>query len=203
MTICRVGRQELPRRTPDDLKATYPDAPWTCRTGTARVVHVWQLLLLIIFVGLAAPAAWAAGPRHNTPQVYMSELTTDQKAPPKCIDVPGERPGSGVRPILYTCHGGVNQQIIRTNNDQLRVMGYCLSVWQGNTKNGAAVRLYQCQDVPDQRWTFTSNGEIRTRLKRQKPGCLDVQDAKTTNGAVFIIWDCWGGRNQQWRITTP
>ncbi|GAA3138160.1 lectin [Nonomuraea roseoviolacea subsp. carminata] len=76
--------------------------------------------------------------------------------------------------------------------------GRCLDVAGASQTNGAQAQIWDCNGQPNQRWTSTSAGELRTSGGK----CLDVSGAGTADGAAVIIWDCNGQNNQKWRLNT-
>lgn len=72
--------------------------------------------------------------------------------------------------------------------------GKCLDLNQGNTTNGTAVQLYDCnQKAGSQTWTYNADGSLTIGGK-----CLDVVKQGVTNGTLVDIWTCNGGDNQKW-----
>jgi hypothetical protein len=72
--------------------------------------------------------------------------------------------------------------------------GLCLDVAWGNTANGTAVQIANCNGGSAQAWAF-SGGMLRVFGNK----CLDVTDGVNANGTRLQIWDCTpGNRNQQW-----
>ena len=74
--------------------------------------------------------------------------------------------------------------------------GRCIDVAGDDTgATGAAVQLWDCLGVADQRWSIGGDGTIRTMGK-----CMDVDGYGTTNFSKIHLWDCHGGANQQWQV---
>lgn len=74
------------------------------------------------------------------------------------------------------------------------ISGKCLDLNEGNTTNGTAVQLYDCNQKPgSQTWTYNADGTLATGGK-----CLDVVKQGVTNGTLVDIWTCNGGDNQKW-----
>lgn len=85
------------------------------------------------------------------------------------------------------------------NNIQIRgYHGKCLDVRGPSSRNGTPVQLWECVNVPQQRWDIYDNGEIRSRLDTRK--CLDLRGPYDQNGADVQIWDCVGVPNQLWTV---
>lgn len=110
----------------------------------------------------------------------------------KCIDVPNGSTASGTNVQLYSCYQGANQQFTYTAAQELRVLGTCLTAPSGT--NGARVQLAACNGSGGQKWTFGSDGSIRSVGHANQ--CLDVYSS--ANGAPVQLYSCWGGDNQKW-----
>lgn len=122
----------------------------------------------------------------------------------KCLDVYGAGQSAGTPVIIYSCHGGTNQQFIApaVGSGELRVYGtMCLGPASGQSGNGTAVVIAPCDGTPAQRWTRTAASEFRAVDGR----CLDVFGRRTDNLTTVWLWDCLGAPNQQWTIggTSP
>lgn len=74
------------------------------------------------------------------------------------------------------------------------INGLCLDV-AGGAKRGAGTILYPCNRGDNQRFSYTSAGELRV-----DGYCLDVQGASYDDGARAIAWRCNGEMNQRWRV---
>ncbi|MFI5646976.1 ricin-type beta-trefoil lectin domain protein [Kitasatospora sp. NPDC051705] len=87
----------------------------------------------------------------------------------------------------------------------------CMDDAAGDTRNGAAVVSYTCNDQGNQSWTFNpkepyifDNFFYGTITLTNTPGkCLDVPNpagdgSGITNGTKLQVWDCNGAKNQQW-----
>ncbi|WP_158299661.1 polysaccharide deacetylase family protein [Glycomyces paridis] len=110
----------------------------------------------------------------------------------KCIDVPNGSTASGTRVQLYTCYEGANQQFTYTGSQELRVLGVCLTAPSGT--NGAQVQLSACNNSNGQKWTFGSDGTIRS--VGYSSVCLDVYSS--SNGAPVQLYSCHNNTNQKW-----
>jgi len=115
----------------------------------------------------------------------------------KCLDVPDRRFEPGTRVVMWSCHGGTNQQwrlvggTVRSQGDQ------CLDVTWGGTANGTPVQLATCSGNPAQRWVLTAAGDL---VNPQSDRCLDVVDVNRADGALLQIWQCAGTPNQKWTV---
>jgi non-reducing end alpha-L-arabinofuranosidase len=74
--------------------------------------------------------------------------------------------------------------------------GRCVEVPNSTTTNGTQLQLWDCTGATNQRWTYTSGGQLMVYGNK----CLDASGQGTTNGTAVIIWDCNGQTNQQWRV---
>jgi len=73
--------------------------------------------------------------------------------------------------------------------------GRCLDVSGGNSANGTATQIWDCQSTANQQ--LSQNGrELRVLGK-----CLDVAP-NAAAGTRVQIWDCNGGANQQWNVNS-
>ncbi|WP_433892644.1 AbfB domain-containing protein [Streptomyces sp. CA-111067] len=82
----------------------------------------------------------------------------------------------------------------RTGAVKSGLAGKCVDVPTGNTANGTAVTLYDCNGGTNQTWTAYSDGSLHALGK-----CLDATGGGTANATRMELWDCNGGANQQWR----
>ncbi|MFI7407529.1 ricin-type beta-trefoil lectin domain protein [Streptomyces sp. NPDC049627] len=74
------------------------------------------------------------------------------------------------------------------------IPGKCLDLPEGDTRNGAPVKIYSCNNTFAQIWTHNpADGTVRIGGK-----CLDVTEQATANGTKVQIWTCNGGSNQRW-----
>jgi hypothetical protein len=74
--------------------------------------------------------------------------------------------------------------------------GRCLDVDHGRTRNGTAVRLWDCNQTRSQLWTAGADGTMQA-LGR----CLDVRFSGTANNTPVRLWQCNGSAAQVWRPT--
>jgi peptidoglycan/xylan/chitin deacetylase (PgdA/CDA1 family) len=110
----------------------------------------------------------------------------------KCVDVPSGNTANGTKVQLYSCYEGVNQQFTYTAAQELRVLGKCLEAPSGS--NGAQVQINACGNTGAQKWTFGSDGTIRSVGYANM--CLDVYSS--SDGAPVQLYSCWSGDNQKW-----
>ncbi|WP_299945816.1 ricin-type beta-trefoil lectin domain protein [uncultured Microbulbifer sp.] len=78
----------------------------------------------------------------------------------------------------------------------------CVEVSGAQTDNGTQITIWECMDlpaqVPEQRWTFSTDGTVRSLGK-----CLDNSGGGSENGNRIQLWDCSDNSNnshQQWLI---
>ncbi len=76
--------------------------------------------------------------------------------------------------------------------------GKCLDVRGPSTANGTQVQIWDCVNVPQQRWTLTPRGEVRGLGGK----CLDVRGPSTENGTPVQLWDCVNVPQQRWTLTS-
>ena len=77
---------------------------------------------------------------------------------------------------------------------------YCLDT-DGRALNGGQVRMWKCEQHPNQRWTMVFNvafGAVQVR-NRSSNFCLDTDGSKT-NGGQVRMWGCANHPNQYWQI---
>jgi hypothetical protein len=72
--------------------------------------------------------------------------------------------------------------------------GKCVDVRYGQTSNGTAVQLYDCNGTGAQSWTAGADGTIRAFGK-----CMDVTWGGRANGTRIQLYDCNGTGAQVWR----
>jgi glucosylceramidase len=75
--------------------------------------------------------------------------------------------------------------------------GKCIDVASGNSADGTAVNLYDCNGTAAQQWSRPGDGTIRALGK-----CLDVTSGSTADGAKTQLWTCNGSGAQQWTYTS-
>ncbi|MEV6105395.1 ricin-type beta-trefoil lectin domain protein [Streptomyces sp. NPDC051940] len=74
--------------------------------------------------------------------------------------------------------------------------GSCLDVFDLNTRNGAAVGGWTCNNGRNQLWWHDDQRRtLYTGLTHDR--CLDVPAARYTAGTAVTLWNCHGGANQQ------
>jgi len=88
---------------------------------------------------------------------------------------------------LYTCHGDANQRFTMYANGQIKsdfVPYFCLEAEHVNL-DGANVHFAECDDKPEQMWTFvegTRGGTLRVGTSDTQTRCLDVKAERSADG---------------------
>ncbi|GAA2153962.1 hypothetical protein GCM10010403_17170 [Glycomyces rutgersensis] len=77
--------------------------------------------------------------------------------------------------------------------------GRCVDVPNQSTTDGTQVQIYDCWTGANQRWTYTTAGELSVYSGTTRK-CLDASGGGTANGTAAIIWSCHGGTNQKWNL---
>jgi hypothetical protein len=77
----------------------------------------------------------------------------------------------------------------------------CVDVTGDDTGgDGAAVQLWDCNNVGGQVWVQQANGAL---LNPQSGRCLDAPSGSTANGTRLQIWDCNGSAAQNFHLNRP
>jgi O-glycosyl hydrolase len=108
----------------------------------------------------------------------------------RCTDVAGGTT-NGLKPTLWDCTGGTNQQWTLTPAGQLQTLGKCLDV----DADGTTVQIWDCNGGTNQQWTVNADGTV---VGAGSGKCLDASAHGTANGAPLDVWACNGGANQKW-----
>jgi alpha-galactosidase len=146
----------------------------------------------------------ASVPAHGVVMYRVSGGTTGSESTSvlrgtgsnRCLDVPDNGTGNGLRVEIWDCNGGANQRWTLTSGGQLLVYGTkCLDAYNNQTSAGTAVEIWDCNGGANQLWRLNSDGTI---TGVQSGLCLDVTGAATGNGTLVELWSCNGGSNQRW-----
>jgi len=70
----------------------------------------------------------------------------------------------------------------------------CLDLAGGDTTNGNAVEVWECNGLENQQWVFGDDFHIRYFADQSK--CVDAGDMQ--DGTPLMIWDCNGLSQQNW-----
>ncbi|WP_218606506.1 PQQ-dependent sugar dehydrogenase [Massilia sp. CF038] len=73
----------------------------------------------------------------------------------------------------------------------------CLDVAKGSQAPGTPAIIFDCHGGANQKWEFTSAGELRTFDGTR---CLDIKGGSTQPQAVVQSYTCHGGANQKWTL---
>lgn len=108
---------------------------------------------------------------------------------------PGQCIGYDTQLSLYPCTDAYRQVMSFDPKElgQIRMMSSCLS---GGFVFGA-LRLGECWDVPDQKWTVISDG----RVVSQKLQCIEVSNEEGRD--VLRTKECTTAVEQKWRVRVP
>jgi trehalose/maltose hydrolase-like predicted phosphorylase len=69
----------------------------------------------------------------------------------------------------------------------------CVDIQWGNTSDGTALQIWDCNSSPAQAWTRPGNGTVMAAGK-----CMDVRDGSDADGTAVQIYTCNGDPSQQW-----
>lgn len=100
-------------------------------------------------------------------------------APGAQATAPASTGGSGSKGVMVFSHAS----------------GRCLTVAGGKGIDGSPLEIRDCSGSSAQKWTFASDGTIRTFGL-----CMDAAGASTVNGTVVQLATCNGGPAQQFRL---
>ncbi|WP_026425675.1 RICIN domain-containing protein [Actinokineospora inagensis] len=104
-------------------------------------------------------------------------------------------------PTIYwyaTNTGGNNYELVSEAN------GQCLSIWSGNTSDGAPVGIYDCNGTADEIFTLipSTSPAFPGAYKFQNVHtgkCVAVGGGRTNPGAWIIQWTCNDSGEFMWR----
>jgi alpha-galactosidase len=145
----------------------------------STVSHTWSVPLAQVGIsGTASLTDLWSGAALGT----MSALTTT--VPAGGVTLVRATPTSGT--------GGTGEIVDRQS-------GRCLEIRGVSYLPGARPEIWTCNGGPNQQFTPTSSGELRTMGATE---CLDVKGASTTSGTEVELRPCNGATNQQWTINS-
>ena len=75
--------------------------------------------------------------------------------------------------------------------------GRCLDIAGGAATNGATTQIADCTGGTGQRYTPTTDSELRVFGTK----CLQARNQGTTAGTAVEVWDCTGGNQQKWMLS--
>ncbi|GGM21382.1 hypothetical protein GCM10010129_77100 [Streptomyces fumigatiscleroticus] len=80
-----------------------------------------------------------------------------------------------------------------------RIVGFqshrCIDILDGNSASGTPLQIWDCSNDSWQKWTFYSDGTVRSLGK-----CMQVAGGSTADGAVIQIATCNGGSAQRFTL---
>lgn len=112
-----------------------------------------------------------------------------------CADVYQASRSAGARLIMWSCHGGANQQFAWQPTGEVTVYGdKCMDAATGNGRDGDAIIIWWCHGGANQKWRVTNAGEIRGINDK----CVTLDGGRPSNGASLSIRSCNGSASQRW-----
>ncbi|MCC6537536.1 MAG: RICIN domain-containing protein, partial [Bryobacterales bacterium] len=128
----------------------------------------------------------------------------------KCIDINGGSAAANAAAILYTCHGGVNQNFqFRPIAGQTGVYNIvaahsnlCLTAQNGGTADNTAIVQTACGTSNNQRFNVArqSNGTYRITPRIATSKALRLRNGATANLTPIVIFTWFNYGSQQFRI---
>ncbi|MFB6889090.1 RICIN domain-containing protein [Kitasatospora sp. NPDC056327] len=163
------------------------------RTAAARLGAVAAGLAAILAPALTAAPAGAAVPG---PDVVRNAATN------KCLEVADWRTDNGAPVRQWTCHGGANQQWIRTGDHEYVNVhsGKCLDIPDYSRASGTQAVQWTCNRGLNQAWTETvvHHSGIHTLTNVHSGLVLDVPASDPADGVPVVQWVPNQGLNQVW-----
>lgn len=187
----RLQKEKEDKEKADKLKSAFESSSKASTASTAPVAPATTAP-----VAPVAPVAPTLAP--FTPK--ESQIRSRRKDN-FCLDVPGASMDNVVQLEAWSCEKGkVNQMF--TLDDKKRLVakhsGKCVGVANSQTANGTKVIQFDCLDKDDQKWEYSSTGELRPIHAKDK--CLELFGGSDANGTPLVVWDCHGGDNQKWYV---
>ncbi len=114
-----------------------------------------------------------------------------------CVEVRDQAPGAIISMLSCTNDPLYRRQrwALTPSGTLVNDMGTCMDVEGFGTENGSRVHGWTCNGTSNQKWEWTSRGELRNPASGR---CLDVTGFGGL-GTELQLWDCLGGTNQIWR----
>ncbi|MCL6301364.1 glycoside hydrolase family 27 protein [Streptomyces kronopolitis] len=75
--------------------------------------------------------------------------------------------------------------------------GRCLDAWNNQTSPGTKIEIWSCNGGANQRWAFTSNGDMRAYNGTQ---CLGAMNGVLSSGTSVVIQPCDASAGQKWQL---
>jgi hypothetical protein len=119
----------------------------------------------------------------------------------KCLDISHNAKANGTPVILWSNHGGLNQQWELSSDGHLvskSALGKCLAIQGQNANNGNQIIIEDINGSLSQKWHFQPNGNITSHMDSDK--CIDVDHGIDADGSRIILWSKTGGINQVWNL---
>jgi len=133
--------------------------------------------------------AYYAGWVTKTFSWAVSSTTGEMKGySSKCLGDSGGKTTAGNKIVIWTCTAGAPQYITFASNNELQVVGNCVT---GTT----TAFLEKCVGATSQEWTRQSNGEYVLKANGK---CLTAPNAN--NGTQLTLAACENTANQHWAI---
>lgn len=116
-----------------------------------------------------------------------------------CVDVPSQDNVLGKDLQIWGCQNywdkvqNKAQVFTLRPNGELLVMGKCLDIEGPSTANGAKAQIWDCVNVPQQKFEITVGGEIYNRWADK---CLTASGTSWKSGLTFR--NCDGRASQRW-----
>lgn len=114
----------------------------------------------------------------------------------KCMTSTSSIPARTSELSISTCDGSDRQRWALVNN-YLTLGGMCLDIRGASLASGTAVQMWNCVNVPQQRWVEQSNGSLKSALGSV---CLDVAGGSSANGTRVWSWACNSTYAQGWYL---
>merc|ERR1740117_1303995 len=122
--------------------------------------------------------------RYTTRYSKINPSTSECPPPPPAPPAPPSPPGPPGPPGPSTWYKTITQ----SNDNRL-----CLDLPGGDTTQGTALWMWECNGGESQRWVFDS---YQLRYGADESKCVDAGD--TSNGNQAVLWECNGYPQQDW-----
>ncbi|TJZ57148.1 hypothetical protein FCH28_06735 [Streptomyces piniterrae] len=74
----------------------------------------------------------------------------------------------------------------------------CMTVLGPSSDTGTGVQLWDCINVPEERWVLTGDGHIKGFADK----CLEVRGPRAAGGTPVQLWSCADTPAQRWSLTS-
>lgn len=126
-------------------------------------------------------------PGKTQPKDGVAGSIASKQASDMCI---GTKDGQA---LLVSCEQDSARQF-EVDDGRIKAGDLCLATSKAAGGSGDRVIVTDCNNAPNQKWTFTSADEIRGIGSL----CIDIYTAAKTAGTPIIVWSCHGQWNQKW-----